>query len=76
MIDEISSLLPSFDVISFDIFDTLLLRPLPDPQDVWRMVEETSGRKALPKRVGRLTPGHTLRQRNAAARRLLTRRMR
>ena len=45
MIDEISRLLPSFDVISFDIFDTLLLRPLLDPQDVWRMVEETSGAK-------------------------------
>ena len=47
MIDEISRLLPSFDVISFDIFDTLLLRPLLDPQDVWRMVEETSGAKGF-----------------------------
>ena len=47
MIDEISSLISAFDVISFDIFDTLLLRPLPDPQDVWRMVKETSGAKGF-----------------------------
>ena len=29
-------ILLQFDVISFDIFDTLLLRPLMNPQDVWR----------------------------------------
>ena len=43
MIEELIRLLSSFDVVSFDIFDTLLLRPLMDPQDVWRMVEEEAG---------------------------------
>lgn len=39
MIAEHIKMLPYFDVISFDIFDTLLLRPLMNPQDVWRIVE-------------------------------------
>lgn len=43
MIDEISSLISAFDVISFDIFDTLLLRPLMKPQDIWCIVEEEYG---------------------------------
>ena len=43
MKNDFLRLLPSFDVISFDIFDTLLLRPLMDPQDVWRIVEQETG---------------------------------
>ena len=38
---DFGNILESFDVVSFDIFDTLLLRPLLHPQDVWRVVEET-----------------------------------
>lgn len=30
----------SFKIISFDIFDTLLLRPYTDPQEVWKVLEE------------------------------------
>lgn len=29
-----------YSVVSFDIFDTLLLRPYIDPQEVWRVMEE------------------------------------
>ena len=36
-----------FDVISFDVFDTLLLRPLMDPADVFEIVEEQSGEKGF-----------------------------
>jgi predicted HAD superfamily hydrolase len=38
--------LEKYKIISFDIFDTLLLRPLNSPQDVWKIIEEqerTSG---------------------------------
>lgn len=38
MKDALLQLLPSFDVISFDIFDTLLLRPFLKPTDLfWKM---------------------------------------
>ena len=47
MTDELIKLIPSFDVISFDIFDTLLLRALPSPQDVWWVVEEKAGAKGF-----------------------------
>ena len=30
-------------IYSFDIFDTLLLRPYADPQEVWRVLEEQEG---------------------------------
>ena len=40
MIDELLKLIPSFDVISFDIFDTLLLRTYVKPMDIWRDIEE------------------------------------
>ncbi len=40
MLEELLKGISFFDVISFDIFDTLLLRPLLDPQDVWRIVEQ------------------------------------
>ena len=43
MIDELIKYIPEFDVISFDIFDTILLRPLMDPQDVWRVMEAKEG---------------------------------
>lgn len=40
--------LPAFQVISFDVFDTLLLRPLSDPDDLFRLMqtdfERLSGR--------------------------------
>ena len=44
---ELLKILPQFDVISFDIFDTLLLRSVLNPQDVWRMVEEREGAKGF-----------------------------
>ena len=34
------SLITSFDVISFDIFDTLLVRNVLNPKDVWRILEQ------------------------------------
>ena len=36
--ESILDLLKSVDVVSFDIFDTLLMRPLVTPKDVWRLV--------------------------------------
>lgn len=36
-------------VFSFDIFDTLLLRPYTDPQEVWRVLEEQEGAKGFAK---------------------------
>lgn len=42
-IKDITKIVSEFDVISFDIFDTLLLRPLVDPQDVWRIMENNEG---------------------------------
>ena len=47
MIDELLKLLSSFDVISFDVFDTLLVRPLMNPQDVWRIIEEEEGARGF-----------------------------
>ena len=47
MTGKLIELIPSFDVISFDIFDTLLLRPLMNPQDVWRMMECEEGAKGF-----------------------------
>lgn len=35
MTDRLSALLPAFDVISFDVFDTLLLRPYLTQEDLW-----------------------------------------
>lgn len=32
--------LDNFSVFSFDIFDTLLLRPYIDPQDLWKIIEK------------------------------------
>ena len=34
---------------SFDIFDTLLLSPYTDPQEVWRVLEEPEGAKGFAK---------------------------
>lgn len=36
-----------FDVISFDIFDTLLLRPLMCPSDVFEIIEHETGQKGF-----------------------------
>ena len=36
-------------IYSFDIFDTLLLRPYTDPQEVWRVLEEREGAKGFAK---------------------------
>ena len=43
IIHQLANVMSYFDVISFDIFDTLLLRPLMNPQDVWRVMEEDEG---------------------------------
>ena len=43
MCKDLIEILSSFDVISFDVFDTLLLRPLMNPQDVWRIIEDEKG---------------------------------
>lgn len=47
MIDELTRLLPSFDVISFDIFDTLLLRPFLKPTDLFWKLERDEGAKGF-----------------------------
>ncbi len=47
MIDELTRLLPSFDVISFDIFDTLLLRPFLKPADLFWKLERDEGAKGF-----------------------------
>lgn len=36
-------------IYSFDIFDTLLLRPYTNPQEVWRVLEEQEGAKGFAK---------------------------
>jgi len=36
---ELLKLIENFDVISFDVFDTLLLRPYLGQEDMWRDVE-------------------------------------
>lgn len=38
-----------FNIYSFDLFDTLLLRPYTDPQEVWRVLEEREGVKGFAK---------------------------
>ena len=48
-VNDIVKLVGEFDVISFDIFDTLLLRTLMDPQDVWRIMEEKERAKGFAK---------------------------
>ena len=40
---DLDAILPQFDVISFDIFDTLLLRPYLKPHDLWRDLEAREG---------------------------------
>lgn len=37
----------TFSIVSFDIFDTLLLRPYIDPQEIWKVLEEHSGQKGF-----------------------------
>ena len=39
VIDDLMKLLSGYDVISFDIFDTLITRCLPKPNDVFQLVE-------------------------------------
>lgn len=38
---DLIKLLPHFDVISFDIFDTLLVRNVLNPKDVWRIMSSS-----------------------------------
>lgn len=38
-----------YNIYSFDIFDTLLLRPYTDPQEVWQVLEEQEGAKGFAK---------------------------
>ena len=40
---EIISHLKHFDVVSFDVFDTLLLRPTMSPSDVFHIIEQETG---------------------------------
>lgn len=35
------------EVVSFDVFETLLIRPYLKPRDLWRHLEETSGHKGF-----------------------------
>jgi len=46
-INDIMKLVSEFDIISFDVFDTLLLRPYVKPTDVWRDIEEREGAKGF-----------------------------
>ena len=39
--EELAKLIDQYEVISFDIFDTLLMRRVLEPQDVFRLVEYT-----------------------------------
>ena len=43
MLKEILKILSDFDIISFDIFDTLLLRTYYAPKDLWQDMEEREG---------------------------------
>ncbi len=36
--EQLKSLIDSYDVISFDVFDTLILRPLVNPEDVFKYI--------------------------------------
>ena len=38
--NNLNCLLGAFDVISFDIFDTLLIRNVLNPKDIWRILEQ------------------------------------
>lgn len=44
---NLSEQIGNFDVISFDVFDTLLLRSVMDPADVFAIVEEQSGARGF-----------------------------
>ena len=44
---EFLKILKQFDVISFDVFDTLLLRSFVKPVDVWRDIEGREGAKGF-----------------------------
>ena len=43
MLNELLKIIPEFDVISFDIFDTLLLRTYFTPSDLWKDMEIKEG---------------------------------
>lgn len=47
MIEPIAGILDQFDVISFDVFDTLLNRTCGRPQAVFELIEQKSGRKGF-----------------------------
>ena len=58
--DEVLSVLQQYDVISFDIFDTLLFRKVPRPTDVFSLVEKSMG---IPKFAqARIQAEHAARQ--------------
>ena len=44
LFSELNAQLKDFDVISFDIFDTLLCRPVLRPSDVFEILEQRTGR--------------------------------
>lgn len=59
--NEILTQLEHFDVLSFDIFDTLLLRPVMNPNDIFEIVERETGAKGFAKarmEAGRLSLEH------------------
>ena len=47
MLSLLQNIIKEYDVISFDVFDTLLVRPLMNPQDVWRIIEEEEGARGF-----------------------------
>ncbi len=49
MLTELKKLIPEFDVISFDIFDTLLLRTYYRPSDLWLDMEIRENAKGFAK---------------------------
>ena len=46
--DAVLREIASSDVVSFDIFDTLVMRRVPDPQDVFELTEQRAGERGLP----------------------------
>ena len=47
MLTELQDIIRGYDVISFDIFDTLLIRDVLKPEDIWHKMENHLGRRGF-----------------------------
>ena len=50
MKESIKKKIASYEIISFDIFDTMLLRDVPNPQDIFTVIEQKYKIKNFKKR--------------------------